>query len=313
MFYILVNPASGSGRGKKYWEQLEPLLKEENISYEVYFSEYPGHLFSQIREITQKEFSPHLIILGGDGTFNEALQCIEHFDRVTLSYIPTGSSNDLARDIGLKKDPVENMKHLLNEPQERKMDIGSVYYENTQSAESVAEKRYFAVSCGIGFDAKVCKDVAVSKAKQTFNKFGLGKLVYLAIALKTLFQSTPVSGKIMIPEVEKDIPITNLLFNVAMNHRYEGGGFKFTPDAKDNDGFLDLCLVSNVSRLKVLAVLPTAFSGNHVGVKGVDIYKTAAFSMKTEIPLCIHTDGEALADANFISVECKANQIKFVY
>ena len=50
MFYVLVNPASGSGRGQKYWEQLEPMLKEEKVSYEVYTSEYPGHLFSQIKE-----------------------------------------------------------------------------------------------------------------------------------------------------------------------------------------------------------------------------------------------------------------------
>ena len=50
-----------------------------------------------------------MVILGGDGTVNEAVQGIEDFDKAVISYIPTGSSNDLARDMGISKNPEEAM------------------------------------------------------------------------------------------------------------------------------------------------------------------------------------------------------------
>ncbi len=54
-----------------------------------------------------------LIILGGDGTMNEVIQGINCFDKITLSYIPTGSSNDLARDLGISNNPVTAMFVLI--------------------------------------------------------------------------------------------------------------------------------------------------------------------------------------------------------
>ena len=45
-----------------------------------------------------------LIVLGGDGTLNEAIQGMQHFEQVRLGYIPTGSSNDLARDLKIGHD-----------------------------------------------------------------------------------------------------------------------------------------------------------------------------------------------------------------
>ena len=42
-----------------------------------------------------------VIVLGGDGTVNEALQGMDDPGRVTLGYVPTGSSNDLARDLNI--------------------------------------------------------------------------------------------------------------------------------------------------------------------------------------------------------------------
>ena len=120
MYYIIVNPASKSGKGLKIWSQIEPVLIEKKIEYKLYFSKKIGHVSRLVRKLSASladgapDFILKLIILGGDGTLNEAIQGISDFNRVHLGYIPTGSSNDLARDLHLPKDPVKILESILS-------------------------------------------------------------------------------------------------------------------------------------------------------------------------------------------------------
>ena len=96
-----------------------------------------------------------LIILGGDGTLNEALQGISDFDRVQVGYIPTGSSNDMARDLKFPSDPALILKRILDCKEPVRMDIGCLTYHNSscclwQNNGKLPKQRYFAVSSGIG-------------------------------------------------------------------------------------------------------------------------------------------------------------------
>ncbi|MDP0881029.1 acylglycerol kinase family protein, partial [Klebsiella variicola] len=79
------------------WQSLESILSERKVSYQLYESTHIGHVTELVRQITSTGRPANLIILGGDGTVNEALQGIENFELVSIGYIPTGSSNDLAR------------------------------------------------------------------------------------------------------------------------------------------------------------------------------------------------------------------------
>ena len=75
MYNIILNPASKSGRGARIWSSLEPVLKEKNVPYQVFFSEKSGHVIQIVRELTISVSEPlKLIVLGGDGTLNEVLQ-----------------------------------------------------------------------------------------------------------------------------------------------------------------------------------------------------------------------------------------------
>ena len=190
MYHIIINPVSRSGRGLQIWnKQVEPILREKKAEYRSYFSEKPGDVIRIVRELsarTQGDLS--LLILGGDGTMNEALQGMEDPSRFILGYIPTGSSNDLARDLKIPKNPSEALELILNSESPRSMDLGTVVYPD-------GEMRHFAVSCGIGFDAAVCEEALHSKIKKTMNRLGLGKLTYLGIALRQLFAAKAVSGK----------------------------------------------------------------------------------------------------------------------
>lgn len=303
MYHLLINPASQSGKGKKIWkEQVEPLLNSRCIHYRAYFSKRPGDIERLTRLIIKTSLETgqkpvKLILLGGDGSVNELLQGIDHPEDILLGYIPTGSSNDLARDLALPKDPKEMLRHILAGNHIHCMDLGCVTYED-------GSKRYFDDSCGIGYDASVCQDSLLSPVKNIFNRLGLGKLTYLGVAIAQLFRTKTVACRLTID----DVPVANfkkILFIANMIHRYEGGGFCFCPDAKDNDGMLDLCAVGDIPKLLILAAFPTAFWGKHYLFPGIHHYTGKSIRIETDKPLWVHTDGEVFRKSKSITVTCE--------
>ena len=325
MYSFLVNPASRSGRGQKYWERIKPVLEERKIPYQVFFSKGPGDMVKLSRQLTSS-LSPegedvHLVVLGGDGTANEAVQGIADFSRTRFSYIPTGSSNDLARDAGISRNPLEALERILSSARERRMDVGFLHYNTAYLPEAsqpadVPPDRRFLVSCGIGFDAGVCQEAMKSRMKDFLNKVGLGKLTYLGIALKQLMRSGRDSAELVIDENSpsvKSIRLPGLMFIACMSHCYEGGGFYFCPGADAADGMLDLCTVSGVPKWKVLLVLPTAFQGKHYRYNGVERYGGQTIHIRTSAPLWVHTDGEVACRSDDITVSCSKQLLRFYY
>lgn len=317
MFHIIINPASRSGHGKKIWkEAIKPALNEQEVPYQAYFSEKAGDVAKLARKIITAHCEKNnsstdyckIIILGGDGTVNEALQGIPKNARVEIGYIPTGSSNDLARDIGIPKNPLDALSTILtaqDKPESAisKMDRGIVKNGDKEIS--------FAVSCGIGFDAAVCAEANHSKMKETLNKLHLGKLTYLGIALKQLFAARSVSCTLYLDDQEP-IFIKKIMFVASMTHRYEGGGFKFCPTADFTDGIFDLCVVGNLPKLLILFALPTAFFGKHYWFPGVTHYRAKKIRIETSSPLWMHTDGEAHSKSKHLEISCVQGDIRFI-
>ena len=309
MYHIIINPASRSGRGLKIWKSIiEPALHKEGITYRSYFSEKAGDVIELAHEITAQQTSAsdplYLLILGGDGTVNEALQGIQNPSKVILGYIPTGSSNDLARDLGIPKEPLEALSRVLHTGSIYPMDLGTVTYSD-------GETRRFAVSCGIGFDAAVCEEALHSRMKTAFNKIGLGKLTYLGIALKQLFTAKRASCEIYLDE-KKPIYLQKIMFVASMIHKYEGGGFQFCPDAIDNDGIFSLCTVGDIPLPTILVALPTAFKGKHYKFKGITPYSASKVRIKTSLPLWVHTDGEVTRKAQDFTLSCEKKALSII-
>ncbi len=309
MYHIIINPASRSGKGLKIWkEQVEPALCRGNVPFRPYFSEKAGNVSRIAGEILSAPSSGNgpvsLIILGGDGTVNEALQGIPDPSGIVLGYIPTGSSNDLARDLNIPTSPTAALDLILHSGTPCPMDLGTVTYEDGQ-------KRRFAVSCGIGFDAAVCEEALRSKAKKVLNRIGLGKLTYLSIALKQLFAAKAVSGKLILDD-GAPVEIGNILFTACMLHRFEGGGFMFSPDADATDGILNLCAVGDISKALILYALPTAFKGKHYRYKGITPYQARKVRIDVSSPLWVHTDGEVARKSRSITVTCEQNALYII-
>lgn len=307
MYHVVINPASRSGRALKIWKnRIEPVFLAENIPYRAYFSQKAGDIARIAGDILSscQESPLRLIILGGDGTVNEALQGMPDTSRVILGYIPTGSSNDLARDLKLPKNPAAALDLILHSGKPYPMDLGTVIYPD-------GERRRFAVSCGIGFDAAVCEEALRSKIKRAMNRLGLGKLTYLGIALRQLFASRAAEATLTI-DGNPPVNIGNMLFTACMLHRFEGGGFMFAPNAKADDGLLNLCAVGDLSKLFILFALPTAFRGKHYRFRGITPYEAASLSIETTRPLWVHTDGEVARQSSRISVTCERHALQIL-
>lgn len=310
MYHIIINPASRSGAGKKLWKTIvEPYLMEQKIEYISYFSEHPGDVATLAARITKgatKDAPRKLVILGGDGTVNEALQGISDFRAVILGYIPTGSSNDFARDLGIPKDTLKAVKQVFETGMGHKMDVGCVTFADGTS-------RYFAVSCGMGFDAAVCEETNRSTFKKALNRIKLGKLAYLAIAVKQLLAAKSADCEITLDD-KPAFTINKYLFSASMLHRYEGGGFKFCPNAKSDDGIMDICTAATkLPKLVILLVLPTAFWGKHYLFPGITPYKARTIHIKASAPLWIHTDGEVLRKDDELTISCQRRVLTIIH
>ena len=303
---------------------LEPVLKERKIEYEVFFSREAGHVIKLVRDLSSSLLKDDnnlvlkLILLGGDGTLNEALQGISDFNRVEVGYIPTGSSNDLARDLKFPHDPVKALENILSCHQPVSMDLGCLIYENTSSgqmsrqhSDELITRRYFAVSSGIGFDAAVCEEALSSRFKNVLNKIELGKLTYLIIALKQLIMAKKISCKVTLDDKES-ISLPKFFFIAGMVHQYEGGGFMFCPNANWQDGKIDVCVAGNLSKGLILVALPTAFKGKHYRFKGIDRYSASMIHIETSAPLWVHTDGEVSIQTDSITMTCEKEKLHFL-
>ncbi len=323
MYHVIVNPASRTGKGKKLWSDIEPVLCDNGVDYKVHFSKKAGNVIELAREITSSELSKEsdevikLIVLGGDGTMNEALQGISDFSRVQIGYVPTGSSNDLSRDLKLPDDPKECLLNIINCKTPHYMDLGCLQYNevsreySSKHEENIISKRYFDVSMGIGFDAAICEEAMVSPLKTVLNKLGLGKLIYLVVALKQIL-FTKNCDCFMTIDDNKKIKLPNFLFVTCMVHQYEGGGFMFCPHADYTDGILEICTVNNMSKFNVLRALPSATKGKHLKFKGINKYSGKKVKLETSAPCWVHTDGEVTMKSTSVTITCEKEKIQLL-
>jgi len=320
MYHIIVNPASKTGKGLKIWKTLLPVFKKQNIKYQVQFTTGLDSATQITHQLTASITSPIiLIVLGGDGTINEVIQGLSNHHLVKIGYIPTGSSNDLARSLNISKNPLKALETITNNPVATFLDIGRVNFlsgyhrlTNIPITKDDNISRLFAVGFGIGFDAAVSESAINSPIKGFLNGIGLGKLTYVVIALIQLMKAPHASCDIFLDHGKK-VHFKKFLFIAAMVHTYEGGGFKFCPDADPQDDYLDICVAGNINFSKACVIIPSAFKGKHVKFGDVHIYRSKNITIKSSLPLWIHTDGEVNIAASHITLSSIAKRVQFIF
>ncbi len=286
MFHIIINPGTASGHGIQAWKELKPLVDAEGIDYKLYISSERNEFGKIISKLTSRlSGSDHadIIIIGGDGSMNEAVNAIKDFKRTRIAFISKGSANDLAKALCEGKTREEIIKEIADGKIKRSVDIGVMETQDT--------RKFFNISSGIGFDAEICEKANRIRLKRLLNRFRLGKLTYIFTAIGLIIKNNRFLCRITYDDSTERV-YEKCLFAVVMNTDYEGGGFKFCPDAVNTDKKLDLCISDGISSLRFFTLFPLAYDGKHAGKRGINIERASKVRIRTEEPVWIHTDGE---------------------
>lgn len=256
MITLIVNPAAGNGRSKKIVLSVEASLNEKNIPYRRWETVVPGDATALAQKAaeehrTQPEADDLLLVIGGDGTFLEAVQGLMNSD-LPIAEIPAGTGNDFLRALQVPRKPLPALEHILTaEP--RQIDIGTV------------NEDLFANECGAGFDVTVLDHAESAK------KYVRGLAPYLWGVIKAIFthQSRPMrveaDGEVLF---EGDC----LVFSVA-NGTFIGGGIPISPRASVTDGLFDLIVVKACSRPRMVSYIPGLLAGKILQFEHTVVHK----------------------------------------
>jgi len=286
LWFVLVNPVAGSGEGEKDWEKISFLLGQNGFSFTHQFTLRKYHAIELVTEAVNQGTNK-IIVVGGDGTLNEAVNGIFSQTRVApdeilLGMIPVGTGNDWGRMFHIPSDYEEAIR-ILKKGQTFRQDAGLVRYMTSGEQTS----RYFINIAGLGFDARV-----VQKANKQKEEGKHGVLLYFLNIFATLmnYKSTRVSI-----EVDGKPVFENSLLSISLgNGRYAGGGMLQTPDAKPDDGLLDLTVIKAMGRLRVIASLKKLYDGHILEHPMIEGFTGKRIRIDSDPPIYVETDGESL-------------------
>lgn len=307
-YHFIVNTHSGSDKGKTIWGNILPFIKKQQIDYKIYLPDSADDTTLLVSRLTGSlNEDIHIVVVGGDGTINAVLQGIVDFEHTLLSCIRIGSGNDFARNMNIPKSYEENILHLLNSPKEYKLDYGEATYITTSGEKNT---KRFIISSGIGYDAAICEEVGRSKLKQLLNKLHLGRLVYVCIGVKQIFEKKVVKAYLQLDN-EKTRKIDKMFFTVGMIHSQEGGGVPFCPHANPTDGMFHVCLVQDMPKWKLLLAVCLVYFKKHLLFKKITEHKCKNLRIKTKEAMWFHMDGETPCQTKELHLSCKQG-LRFV-
>lgn len=307
MYYVfIVNPSSGGARSYNIWRKIECKLQEKNINYKAYITTGAGDARNIVHSLTtDEEFCKNntIIAVGGDGTVNEVVDglCIDN--EPVIGYIPTGTGNDLARGLEIDTKSDISLQNILDKRTIKKMDYGYVEFENKKNSR-------FVVSTGVGFDADIVSKYSKLKASNVISKGILKKLAYINIGIKEFIRNKTFSCT-LINEHEK-INCKYARFISIHNQKSEGGGFKFAPLSKNDDGKLSVCIVDTENLLLFAFAIINSLTGNFFKLNYVKNFDTPCIELILDKEQFLHIDGENYGKHSKIKVGCKNKKINII-
>lgn len=304
-YYLIVNPTSGRGAAEALIPRVEELLREHGLQFDSVLTARPWHAAELAQQAAASGQYDVIVAMGGDGTANEVLNGLMLARQAGVSTLPAmgvlsvGRGNDFAFGVGIPH-PLEVGCQTLAAARRRTIDVGRV------SGGFYPQGRYFGNGIGIGFDAVVGFVAAKMKRLSGFPS-------YIVAALKTIFLYYH-APQVKIEYDGQELTLSTLMVSV-MNGRRMGGGFMMAPEGKSDDGLFDLCIVQEVSRPRIFALIPKFMSGTqaaHPAVKTVRAARVTVTALKGSLPA--HADGETLCtEGDRLTLELLPQQLDVVY
>lgn len=275
---VAINPSANQGKGRVAGERVVELLRATGREVDELRANDYVHLEALAREAVAGTVDA-LIVVGGDGTAQLGTNVCVNTD-TPLGIVPSGTGNDTAQGIlemplGDVDAAVASIIDALDKPTWR-IDAGHMRWNGGE--------RWFCSTMSAGFDALVNERVNHLAFPKGPSRYTVGMVVEL-LKLKPINYTLTIDG---VTTTEQAI-----LTTVANNRQY-GGGMLICPEAKPDDGLLDLLMVRPLSRLAFIGIYPRVFKGTHVTDPRVIIRRGKKFRLESP-GLVGYSDGERVA------------------
>ena len=231
-----------------------------------------------------------ILIFGGDGTVHRNLSALVKLGLPVL-VVPAGSGNDFARALGLMRvrDSLAAWRRFVSGGKNvRTIDLGSITpLSNVEEGKTV----YFSCAAGVGLDREIARRAnALPRWLRAHGGYALSQPAALLhfrpflLTLNTFSNGTPRQVS-----TEMRNAVTAAIF---ANAPFYGGGMKIAPRANMEDGQLDVCIIGDISKLKLASVFPSVYFGRHVAIREVEYFPIERTRVETDPPLDVGADGE---------------------
>ncbi len=267
---LLVNPTSGNGTGARLLDPVAARLRTGGLGVEVVAGRDGDEAFDRLRDRVAAGVDG-VVAVGGDGLVNIALQVVGG-THVPLGIVPAGTGNDIARALGLVPGDAPSAVDLVRLGATRTVDLGR------------ANGRWFAGVLGSGFDSMVnerANRMSWPRGRSRYN-------VAIVAELRT-FRPVPY-----VLELDGTRWETEAMLVAVGNGPSYGGGMLVCPDARMDDGLLDVTVLGPISKPEFLRVFPTVYRGTHVHHRAVTVRRARTVSLHADA-VTAYADGERVS------------------
>lgn len=280
---LVANPAAQSGAGAQAARRVEGLLRERlGGDLAVALTERAGHAADIAADAGAFDA---VVALGGDGVVNEVVNGLVRIpadDRPAFGVVPVGSGNDYAFSLGMAPSLEAAVVQLFASPL-RAADVGA------------CNGRCYAETLSFGLDAAIALDT-VERRQRTGAS---GTKLYLQSGIDQLLHHLDAHAVRASFDGATARQLSTVTFAVQMGPTY-GGGFRICPDARFDDGTLDVCLAhAPVGVLKAVYVFLKAKSGAHTGFREIELLRARAVRLEFAAPVPAQIDGERIEALSF--------------
>ena len=277
--HFIANPASGRGKVEARLPDLQAAARAAGAAFEI--STSPQDLRTRIARARARGVE-RIVLAGGDGTVHQAIQELAGSD-TALALIPLGRGNDLAASIGVVDD-FDSALQLALDGRVRRIDLGRL---ETRQASSL-----FAVNCGAGVDSLAARLANKQRLFSGALGYPMAAALELARFRSTNFDIDFDSGK---------WSEAGMALIVANCWRF-GGGMKVAPEARVDDGLLDVVFVKKAFKPRLLPLLAKVYSGRHVDHPAIAMTRTAKLTLTVSRRLPVYGDGEPMGEVGHEAV-----------
>jgi len=273
---IIVNPGAGKAAYQPKLEYIYRKLQEHNCTFGTFFTEKTQPTGKLRKVLLESQGKREIWILGGDGTLNYVVNELGDFPAI-CSIVSGGTGNDTVKSLHGITDFEEQVAIALT---------GKVKYYDL----GVCNNRLFVNGVGIGFDGRVVENM-VRKGKDKRSH-----LAYLFTVLKLLAGYREQILEYTIDDVQHR---ERLFLLTVSNGTTFGGGFVINPDAKTDDGLLDICTIDKIHPLSRFKHVPKLKDGSHAKLKIVHFHQARAITIEGNEKVVAHMDGEFIGSPPF--------------